>query len=73
MRRALEAAIAPFRREPLHWEEVEPTLEDVFIRLMAEAPGDRLAKMALFFDHIVAYTLDAGERWLDLIREDKAD
>jgi ABC-2 type transport system ATP-binding protein len=37
-RKALEAAIAPYRREPLRWEEVEPTLEDVFIRLMAEAP-----------------------------------
>ena len=36
-RKALEAAIAPFRREPYHWEEVEPTLEDVFIRLMGSA------------------------------------
>ncbi len=36
-RTALEAAIAPWRREPFHWREVEPTLEDVFIRLM----GDR--------------------------------
>jgi ABC-2 type transport system ATP-binding protein len=36
-RKALEAAIAPFRREPYHWEEVEPTLEDVFIRLMGAA------------------------------------
>ena len=27
-------AIAPFRREPWHWTEVEPTLEDVFIHLM---------------------------------------
>jgi len=33
-RKALEAAISPYRREPYHWEEVEPTLEDVFIRLM---------------------------------------
>jgi ABC-2 type transport system ATP-binding protein len=33
-RAALEKAIAPFRREPWHWTEVEPTLEDVFIHLM---------------------------------------
>jgi ABC-2 type transport system ATP-binding protein len=33
-RAALEAAIAPYRREPLAWSEVPPTLEDVFIRLM---------------------------------------
>ena len=32
-RQALEAAIAPFRREPYRWTEVEPTLEDVFIHL----------------------------------------
>jgi len=36
-RKALEAAIAPYRREPFEWEEVEPTLEDVFIRLMGSA------------------------------------
>jgi ABC-2 type transport system ATP-binding protein len=34
-RAALEAAIAPYRRDPLVWSEAEPTLEDVFIRLMA--------------------------------------
>ncbi|MBP7817280.1 MAG: ABC transporter ATP-binding protein [Phenylobacterium sp.] len=33
-RKALEAAIAPYRREPYSWSEVEPTLEDVFIQLM---------------------------------------
>ena len=33
-RKALEAAIAPYRREPYSWTEVEPTLEDVFIQLM---------------------------------------
>ncbi len=33
-RRALEAAIAPYRKPPLKWAEVEPTLEDVFIHLM---------------------------------------
>ena len=36
-RGALEAAIAPYRREPFRWNEVEPTLEDVFIRLMDSA------------------------------------
>jgi ABC-2 type transport system ATP-binding protein len=34
---ALEAAIAPYRREPFRWTKVEPTLEDVFIHLMAGA------------------------------------
>ena len=33
-RTALEAALAPYRRSPLTWSQVEPTLEDVFIRLM---------------------------------------
>lgn len=36
-RPALEAAIAPFRQAPLVWSEVQPTLEDVFIRLMGQA------------------------------------
>ncbi|MDP1629790.1 MAG: ABC transporter ATP-binding protein [Caulobacter sp.] len=36
-RAALEAAIAPFRRPPFHWDEVEPTLEDVFIHLMGQS------------------------------------
>ena len=35
-RRKLEAAIQPFRREPYHWTEAQPTLEDVFIHLMRE-------------------------------------
>ncbi len=35
-RAALEAAIAPYRRAPFRWHETEPTLEDVFIRLMGE-------------------------------------
>jgi len=34
-RAALEAAIAPYRRPPFVWSEVSPTLEDVFIQLMA--------------------------------------
>ena len=36
-RRALEAAIAPWRKAPYRWTEVEPTLEDVFIQLMGQA------------------------------------
>ncbi|ENZ83386.1 MULTISPECIES: ABC transporter ATP-binding protein [Caulobacter] len=36
-RAALEAAIAPYRRPPLSWTEVAPTLEDVFIRLMSQS------------------------------------
>ena len=38
-RRALEAAIEPFRRDPWRWTEVEPSLEDVFIHLMRGARG----------------------------------
>nr|WP_283938215.1 ABC transporter ATP-binding protein [Sphingomonas brevis] len=33
-RAALEAAIAPYRKDPIRWAEVQPTLEDVFIHLM---------------------------------------
>ena len=36
-RRAIEAAIAPWRKSPFKWTEVEPTLEDVFIQLMGQA------------------------------------
>lgn len=36
-RAALDAAVAPWRREPFRWTEVEPTLEDVFIHLMNRA------------------------------------
>jgi ABC-2 type transport system ATP-binding protein len=36
-RAALEAAIAPYRKPPLDWTEVPPTLEDVFIRLMGQS------------------------------------
>ena len=36
-RKALEAAIAPYRREPYRWSEIEPPLEDVFIKLMGSA------------------------------------
>ena len=34
---ALQAAIAPLRRDGLTWEEATPTLEDVFIHLMGQA------------------------------------
>ena len=33
-RAALEASLAPYRRAPFKWTQVEPSLEDVFIRLM---------------------------------------
>lgn len=36
-REALWRAVAPFRREGLHWAEAAPTLEDVFIHLMGQA------------------------------------
>ena len=37
-RAALEASIAPWRkRENLHWEASEPSLEDVFIELMTRS------------------------------------
>jgi ABC-2 type transport system ATP-binding protein len=37
----LDAAIAPYRDDPtLQWEESEPSLEDVFIDLMAQARGN---------------------------------
>jgi ABC-2 type transport system ATP-binding protein len=39
-RAALEAAIAPHRQPPYRWTEARPTLEDVFIHLMGEHPGD---------------------------------
>jgi ABC-2 type transport system ATP-binding protein len=40
---ALERAIAPYRRAPFQWDEVEPSLEDVFIQLMGEKSDDRYA------------------------------
>lgn len=44
-RSALEASIAPFRRNPYRWTEVSPTLEDVFIDLMRthSSPGPKPA------------------------------
>jgi ABC-2 type transport system ATP-binding protein len=34
---ALERAIAPFRREPYEWQQIESGLEDVFIHLMGDS------------------------------------
>jgi ABC-2 type transport system ATP-binding protein len=36
-RAALEAALAPYRREGLRWTPCRPTIEDVFIHLMSRA------------------------------------
>jgi ABC-2 type transport system ATP-binding protein len=36
-RAALEAALKPYKREPFHWRETQPTLEDAFIHLMGQA------------------------------------
>jgi len=45
-RAALEKAIAPHRHPPFEWQEVEPTLEDVFIHLMRTHSPDRVRKAA---------------------------
>jgi ABC-2 type transport system ATP-binding protein len=37
---ALEQGIAPFRKPPHEWRQVEPSLEDVFIQLMDQAPSN---------------------------------
>ncbi len=37
---ALQQAIAPFRAPPLQWSQVQPSLEDVFIHLMDQAPAN---------------------------------
>ena len=37
---ALEKAISHWRREGIHWERIEPGLEDVFIALMKRAGKD---------------------------------
>jgi len=42
-RAALEAAIAPYRRAPFAWREAASTIEDVFIRLMAEHRDEETA------------------------------
>ena len=45
-REALKQAIAPYRREPWRWVEVEPTLEDVFIHLMRTHGGKPMSMAA---------------------------
>jgi ABC-2 type transport system ATP-binding protein len=42
-KQALEQAIAPWKRQPYEWQQVAPSLEDVFIQLMADQPDDRYA------------------------------
>lgn len=51
------------------WADVA---RDAAARLGGTPAGDRLTKMALFFDYVVEYTNEAGERWLELIGEDMA-
>ena len=45
-RKPLEEAIAPFRKPPWEWQEVEPTLEDVFIHLMSAVRDPDFEKAA---------------------------
>ena len=45
-RNALQKAIEPFRRDPWHWVEVEPSLEDVFIHLMRSVGSNPLGEAA---------------------------
>ncbi len=42
-RGGLEQAIGSWRHEPYRWEQVEPSLEDVFIQLMGQTIDDRYA------------------------------
>jgi ABC-2 type transport system ATP-binding protein len=42
-REALEAALRPWRTEHYRWEEVRPTLEDIFIQLMGSKADERYA------------------------------
>ena len=56
-RKSLEKAIEPFRRDPWRWVEVEPSLEDVFIHLMARTGPRRREQsrmMGLSFSRILA-------------------
>jgi len=45
-RETIEKAIAPHRHPPFEWQEVEPTLEDVFIHLMRTHSPDRVSQAA---------------------------
>jgi ABC-2 type transport system ATP-binding protein len=40
-RRALESALSPWRDQGYRWEEVPPTLEDIFIQLMGKTTHNR--------------------------------
>jgi ABC-2 type transport system ATP-binding protein len=40
---ALEKALQPYRHDPYRWDEVAPSLEDVFIQLMSAKSDDRYA------------------------------
>ncbi|WP_436357724.1 ABC transporter ATP-binding protein [Brevundimonas sp. CEF1] len=42
-RAALDTAIEPYRHSPYEWNEVSPSLEDVFIQLMGREADDRYA------------------------------
>ena len=45
-RETIEKAIAPHRHPPFEWQEVEPTLEDVFIHLMRTHSPDMVSQAA---------------------------
>jgi ABC-2 type transport system ATP-binding protein len=45
-RAALEKAIGPYRRDPYRWNEVPPSLEDVFIHLMRQAEAKAVERAA---------------------------
>jgi ABC-2 type transport system ATP-binding protein len=42
-RKLLEEALRSWRGKGIEWAEARPTLEDVFIQLMAGRPDDRYA------------------------------
>jgi ABC-2 type transport system ATP-binding protein len=42
-RAALEAALSSWRQRGYSWEEVQPTLEDIFIQLMSKSVDKRYA------------------------------
>ena len=43
MRPRSRTAIAPFRKPPYHWKQIDSGLEDVFIHLMAKAPKGQVS------------------------------
>jgi ABC-2 type transport system ATP-binding protein len=42
-RAALEAAIAPYRKDGLEWRETRPTLEDVFIQIIHDLNAEKIS------------------------------